>query len=295
MSININTHLFTETGTDSDALNVLGTLVHRFPDEGEYLVSVTRKDNHVGERLIVVDDEYHSRQATIDLSSIDSELDVADGDCSCEAEEFQCIRPDGYVVFHVASGPGGYSVVVDPLAERDVREFDSGELTEYDRFAATLMRPGTYTMRNHIHDTKGTIEVAYPDPDGDRPDTPVTVTCTDDEFDPAAVDVVPAQGLVFDIEDPSHVQIELEKPHERATEDADGPGAIRSPRPDRGGQSRLSPDELSIDELETELTAINRRRELRSLLLTERAGENRNGAIRAINDRLRELDRSEGG
>ena len=43
--VRLNRHLFTETGTDSGALTVLGTVVHRFPDPGDYLV-VIGSDDH---------------------------------------------------------------------------------------------------------------------------------------------------------------------------------------------------------------------------------------------------------
>lgn len=289
MALDINTRLFAETGTDSDALNVLGTLVHRFPDEGEYVASVTRGGDLVGEELLVVDDEYHARQATIDLASVGSPLDDDRPDCTCEGEDYQCIRPDGFGVFHVGRGRGGYSVRIDPLAERDVREFDSGELDEYDRFAAGLLRPGTYVVRNRVQGVTGEVEVAYPDPDADRPDEPVTVTATESGFEPTAVEMVPGQGLVFDVQAPSHLQIELEQPHERATADPDEGAVGRQARADPHDQARVNPDDLSIADLQRELSGMHRRNELRSVLLAERASKNRDGAIEAIRARLEEV------
>lgn len=294
MPVNINKHLFTETGTDCNALNVLGTLVHRFPDVGDYLVSVTRNGSPVGERLIVVSEENHSRQASVDLSTIDSGINSNSRDCSCEAEEVQCIRPDGYGVFHVSSGPGGYSTVINPLAERDVQEFDSEELTEYDRFAVVLMRPGTYVMRNLLTDDTGTVDVAYPNPDTERPDDPVTVTCSENGFDPAAVDLVPAQGLVFDIETSSHVQVELKEPHERATEEPNPSSGNRRIRPVSRIQSQLDPGELTVEELKKELDATNRENVLRGFLSKELANKGRKGAIEAIKARIHTVSSSEG-
>lgn len=289
MSTQLNKHLFSATRTASNDLTVLGTLVHRFPDDGDYLVSVSQNGEPVGERLVVVDEEYHSRQATIDLAAVDSAIDQEDRDCGCEGESFHCIRPDGHVTFHVSSGPGGYDVVVDPLAERDVREFEGNELTEYDHFAATLLRPGTYTMRNTLAETEGEITVAYPDPDRDRPSEAARVTASDDGFEPESVDVVPAQGVVFEMDDPARIVVELDEPHEDAREDVSDAGRSQLARDSIRATPSFDPAELTVDEVETELEAVSRRSELRSLLLTERAGENRRGVVRAIRNRYAEL------
>lgn len=291
MSTNMNNHLFTATGTASAALNVLGTLVHRFPDEGEYLVTATREDVLVGETIVVVDEAYHSRQVTLDVSELDDSVEASSGNRSCEAEDVHCIRPDGYGVFHVASGPGEYRVSIESFEERDVHELDSTELSEYDRFAATLMRPGTYTMRNKTQNVSGTIEVAYPDVDAGPgiPEDAVEVTSTAAGFEPATVEVEPTQGIIFDIRDPSHIQIELEEPHERATEDPGRPTQNHPDGPDRSDKVRPDPNELTLEDLVTELSAINRPTQLHAMLTAERTDKNRDEAIRHIKQRLQEV------
>lgn len=300
--LKLNRHLFTETGTDSGALNVLGTLVHQFPDEGDYVVDIMKDGDPVGRRLIVVSDDHHAIQATIDLSSLadgDSGCDCTDM-CSCEAEDYDCIREDGYAVFTVASGAGGYAVQIASLDERDVEEFDGAGLTDYDTFAAVLMRPGTYAMYNRLTGDEGEVTVVYPDPDRGRKAVrePVEVSIGDGGLDPAAVELHPGQGLVFRIETTARVAIELEEPHERAVEEPTTSTTIsRRPRGPGSGMRRIEPrfdpGNLSVDELEAELENVRGRAELRALLLAERRDRDRSTAREVIRRRLRDLDRGE--
>ena len=139
----LNRYLFTETGADSAALNLLGTLVHRSPDEGDYLIRVRRDDELVGSRLVAVSDDYHTIQATYDLASFDDAgaSDDPNG-CSCEGD-FDCIREDGVAVFHVGAGPGGYAVTVDPVGERrERREVSHCAPVADDLVPGLLLPPG---------------------------------------------------------------------------------------------------------------------------------------------------------
>ena len=307
-TLRLNRHLFTETGTDSGALNVLGTVVHQFPDEGDYVVEVTREGEPVGRRLLVVSDDYHSVQADFDLAAFgpttaegadDCDCGGVGGrDCDCEGEPYTCIREDGFGVFHVGRGPGGYAVVVDPVGERrEAREFDSTELAEDDTFAAVLMRPGKYVVRNRETGDEGSVTVTYPDPDRGREAVrePVAVECTDEGFDPAEAELHPGQGLVFTVETPARIQIELVEPHERATDDA-RPVRVSNPRRPglaargRRRQSRVDPGDLSTADLKPRLESVTSPLELRAVLAAERRGQNRAGAKRAIARRLAELE-----
>lgn len=309
-TLRVNRHLFTETGTDSASLNVLGTLVHQFPDEGDYVVEVSRDDQLLGSRLLVVSDEYHAVQADFDLSTFGepragTEADDCDctGPCTCEAQEHTCIREDGYAVFYVGRGPGGYTVTVDPVGERrEAREFDSTKLGEDDTFAVVLLRPGTYAVRNPLADAATSVVVTYPDPEKGKEAVrqPVPIECTEDGFEHEreALEVHPGQGLVFDIGTPSRVVVELREPDERATEGG-GPGRVRMVNPNRPSLSgrrrrlrpRVDPTERSVEELESALASVTNVSEVRAVLAAERRGENRSTAVEAIGRRLRELER----
>lgn len=305
--LRINRHLFTETGTDSGSLNVLGTLAHQFPDEGDYLIEVSRDGRVLGSRLLVVSDEYHALQADFDLSTFGPGAGAGEdcdctGACTCEGQGYDCVREDGYAVFYVGRGPGGYAVTVDPVGERrEAREFDSQELVEDDTFAAVLLRPGTYAAVNRATGDEARVVVTYPDPERgpEAVREPVTVECADDGFDPAGIEIHPGQGLVFRIGTPSRIVIELREPHEKAADDG-RPGTVRVANPRRPPLSgsrrtirpRFDPSELPVDDLEAELRSVTGVTEARAVLAAERRGKDRSTAVDAIRRRLDELERA---
>lgn len=290
----LNHYLFEETGTDSAELNVLGTLIHRFPDEGDYVIEVRRGDTLVGSRLLAVSDDYHTLQVTYDLSAFG---DTGECDCrpkcSCEGD-FDCIREDGAAVFHVGSGPGGYSVTVDPVGERrERREFDSGELAEDDAFSALLLRPGSYTAKNTLGDASAELTVNYPDGrTGAANQDAIVVTVTDDGFEPAEVEMDPGRGVSFVVETEARIVIELDEPHEKATDDLDRRRPSR--RSDRIAVTSVTPFDPSdhtASEIESEVATINTATELRAVLLAERRGDNRKTVVETIRNRIRDVSR----
>ena len=290
----LNRYLFTETGADSAALNVLGTLVHRFPDEGDYLIRVRRGDELVGSRLLAVSDDYHTIQTTYDFASFD---DAGAGDdpdgCSCEGD-FDCIREDGVAVFHVGAGPGGYSVTVDPVGERrERREFDSDELVEDDLFSVLLLRPGQYTARNEVDGAEMAVTVRDPDgrTDAARRDAAL-VTVDDDGFDTEAIELDPARGLSFLIEDPARIVVDLDTADERGGDGvAPTKAGRRSPTLTVGSVVPFDPTDHSPSEVETRLEDVRNASDLRALLVAERRGNNRRTVVAGMREKLRETVR----
>lgn len=289
----LNRYLFTETGTDSAALNVLGTLVHRFPDEGDYMIEVYRDDAFVGSRLLAVSHGYHTVQVTYDLATFGDDGCECVSACSCE-DDFDCLREDGVAVFHVGTGPGGYSVRVDPVGERrERREFDSDELTEDDIFAALLLRPGAYTVRNERDGAGAEVAVRYPD--GEHRATTrdaVEITVSDDGFEPSTIEIDPARGLSFIIETAARIVVELDEPHDRAGEDTETrPSIRRAPRLAIGSAVPFDPSEYTHADIESEVADITNPMELRALMLAERRGENRKTVVRTLRKRIRNASR----
>ncbi|MBB6646483.1 hypothetical protein [Halobellus ruber] len=290
----LNRYLFTETGADSAAVNVLGTLVHRFPDEGDYLIRVRRDGELVGSRLLAVSDDYHTIQATYDLASFDDADAGSDPEgCSCEGE-FDCIREDGVAVFHVGSGPGGYSITVDPVGERrERREFDSDELVEDDLFSVLLLRPGRYTARNEVDGAEVAVTVRYPDGriDAARQDAEL-VTVDDEGFDAEAIELDPARGVSFLIEAPARIVVELDAADERAGDDV-GPTKVgrRSPTLTVGSVVPFEPADFSEREVEAQLENVTSANDLRALLVAERRGNDRSTVVEAMRGKLRDTVR----
>ena len=290
----LNRYLFTETGSDSAAVNVLGMLVHRFPDDGDYVIEVHRDDTFVGSRLLAVSHDYHTVQVTYDLVTFGTDSDCGCKRlCSCE-DEFDCIREDGVAVFHVGSGPGGYSVTVEPVGERrERREFDSDELTEDDIFSVLLLRPGVYTARNERTDGSAEITVRYPDGDRQAASRDATeITVTDDGFEPSTVEIDPARGVSFIIETAARIVVELDESHERAADDMDSTSSVRRPpRLTIGSAVPFDTSERTHADIESAVASLTNPMELRALLLAERRGENRKTVVRTLRKRIRDTSR----
>lgn len=213
----VNRHLFTQTSVDSGALTMLGVVIHRFPEPGEYLGVVERGAEERTFRLRV-DESSRGMQANVDLATLDRGHSHGD-DCSCKdketgADPIFVVNPNGYVVFHVSSGHGGYVVRVGRLERPEAALFDSTQLEGDDLFAVTLIRPGTYSVRNLAGEARGEIVVSYPKlgEQPHRPDEPVEIVCTEKAFRPARIRIQAAQGQLYRFRAPSRIAIELVEP-----------------------------------------------------------------------------------
>jgi len=290
----LNYDLFEATGTDSAELNVLGTLIHRFPDEGDYMIEVRQGDTVVGTRLLAVSGDYHTLQATYDLSAFGDTTECDCGPtCSCE-DDFDCIREDGVAVFHVGSGPGGYAVTVDPVGERrERREFDSDELVEDDVFSALLLRPGSYVAKNTLGDASAEMTVNYPDgQSGAANQDAIVVTVTDDGFEPAEIEMDPGRGVSFIVETEARIVVELDEPHEKTTDDTERKRPPQhSDRIDITSAIPFDPSGRTPAEIESKVGSINTATELRAVLLAERRNDNRKTVVETLRNRIRDVSK----
>jgi hypothetical protein len=226
--VRVNHRLFTQTSVDSGSLTMLGVVIHRFPEPGDYLGAVERGSETRSFRLRV-DAGSSAMQADVDLATLGTAPISAD-DCGCKGppspdDRVVVVNPAGYVVFYVSSGAGGYVVRVGRLEHPDAAVFDSTRLGTDDLFAVTLIRPGTYSVRSVGGEARGEIVVAYPraGEQPHRPDRPVEIVCTEKAFRPAKIKVQAAQGQLYRFRAPSRIAIELSEPD-------DGPGRTRPRR-----------------------------------------------------------------
>ena len=228
MKAYINHHLFTQTGVDSGSLTMHGAVVRNFPVPGQYSGTVFRGTRTVGHFQLSVQKDSPAMQVNIDLASLSP---TASEGCGCKSMCHEKGRlfeasPKGYVVFHVSRGAGGYAVHVGPMeAEHKAASFDSRELKEGDLFAATLIRPGTYSVMNINTKARGEIVVAYPAPGKElhRPPEAVSIECTENALKPSKVRIEAAQGQVYRFKVRSRIKIELVTPD-------DGAGGARPSR-----------------------------------------------------------------
>lgn len=224
----INWHLFTQTSLDSGSLTSLGAVIHNFPKPGEYLGTILQKEEDVGSFHLTVDEECPAMQVDIDLATLHQSAPEC---CESELGKRFVVNPKGYAVFYVSRGPGGYAVRVGRLSgESEAELFDSRELKEGDLFAATLIRPGSYSVTNVNTKAKGEIVVGYPKIGklSYHPPRPLSIESTKNELrlDKTRTDQVrigAAQGLVFHFRTLSRIKIELVRPD-------DGPERISRPK-----------------------------------------------------------------
>jgi hypothetical protein len=237
MKLTFDQNLFTQTGLDSGALNMLGVVTHSLSEPGHYRGSVYRGSENIAAFYILADKNSPVAQANIDLSTLDPSIidapsrgidDQGPGCCGdshgSTTTQFT-VNPKGYVVFHVSAGAGGYAVMVRRATEDpNAKIFDSRELSEGDVFSASIIRPGTYSVENVLTNAKGQVIVAYPrrGETAYRPPRPVVLHCSANEIEPERADLQPGQGIIFQFKVRSRIKIELLRAD-------DGPGTPLGP------------------------------------------------------------------
>jgi hypothetical protein len=221
MNLTFDQNLFTQVGLDSGSLTILGSVIHSFHEPGEYRGSVHKAEGGQAIFYVSVDKNSPAAHVNIDLASLREYSDSTQKECCDDSGENRfTVNPKGYVVFHVSSGSGGFSVHVR-RAEEDPKEkvFNSQELSEGDIFSAAMIRPGTYSVVNRLAKAKAKVVVSYPEigKTAYRPPAPMRVQVGPRGFEPAVIALKPGQGLIFDVKAPARIVIELAKAD-------DGPG-----------------------------------------------------------------------
>ena len=148
MSAAVQPYIFSQIGLDSGALTLLGAVVHRFADAGEYRGVATDQGGGRSVFLNTVDEKRPAVQVDVDLATLTARpatLCPCGGNHGAEPHLFASTK--AHVVFHVSGGPGGYSVHLT-RAEKgpQPKAFDTTRLDDGDIFAATILRPGLYSL-----------------------------------------------------------------------------------------------------------------------------------------------------
>jgi len=226
----INHQLIAQTVIDSGDLAMLGAVIHNFPDPGHYRVAVLSDELVVATHTLRVDENSTATQVNIDLAPpAFGTADRTASGCDCKAEKARTagdswcytVNPRGQVLFYVSRGTDGYAVQVNKVNDAKIL-FDSRQLQEGDLFAATLLRPGSYSITNVPAGYKSEVVVAYPKP-GKTPfkaPAPVSIDATksglvivsdgkEKKMDKLGIEAT--QGQLFKIKTPSRIRIELVK------------------------------------------------------------------------------------
>ncbi len=215
----MRTEAFTQIGLDSGALGALGSVVHRFEEAGTYLATVIADGREEGEVTIKVG-EGGQPALQVDLAAA-AAGNRDDGCCDERALELDV---GGYGSFYVGSGNRRYAVVVRRQGKRGI-EFDSRQLQAGDLFAATVLRPGKYLVRNeHGKGTQG-LEVRYVRRGRTKyqPAKPLKLKMGE-ALEKRVIKAGPAQGLIFEATAPTRAIVELVEP-----DDGNGDDGYRKP------------------------------------------------------------------
>jgi len=210
----MRTEAFTQIGLDSGALGALGSVVHRFEESGTYLATVFADGREEGEVTIKVG-EGGQPALQVDMAATAAH----DQNERCCEERALELDVGGYASFYVGSGNRRYAVVVRRPGKR-AAEFDSRQLQAGDLFAATVLRPGKYVVRNeHGKGTQG-LEVRYVKRGRTRyqPAKPIKLKMGE-ALEKRVIKGGPAQGLIFEATAPTRAIVELVEP-----DDGDGKG-----------------------------------------------------------------------
>jgi len=210
MQAKVNFGVLQTTELDSGALAPLGMVLHQFSKPGSYHVGIHRDGRAVAETQFQVSDQ-GPMQLNIDLSKVT----VTAGDCDCKPTHTVAptVSPEGYVLFHVSRG-AGYSATV--VGEGQQVLFDSTRLGDGDMFAASLLEPDKYEMENRENGAKGEIIVSLTDEDARRLKGIETqiVDCGAKMFEPARVNLISSQGIVFRVKGSARIVLKKNGKHQ---------------------------------------------------------------------------------
>lgn len=227
MNLIFDKKLFTQVGLDSGSLTMLGSVVHSFSEPGEYRGTAAKAKGGQAVFYISVDKSSAVLQANIDLASLLEYSEATQKEYSNDKQNHFTVNPKGYVVFHVSGGSGGFSIQVHRVEDDPKKKgFNSKELDAGDIFAASILRPGKYSVANLLQKTKADVIVSYPKigKTAYRPPDPVRVQVSPSGFEPKNIRLDPGQGLVFDVKARTRIVIELDKPD-------DGDGVVKKTLP----------------------------------------------------------------
>ena len=224
----INRHLFSQNNIDSGSITMHSTVVHKFSEPGEYLGKAVKGKEVVGQFRIIVGKrqdaaagQQKSPASPLSPTQVHVDLRQLEAPAARRLESSQAvpnrftIGADGYAVFKVSTGAGGYAVEVYKAGEKEsAKVFDSRELDGDDLLYVLVLRPGTYSVVNAITNARAELTVAYPEKGMPRNLEPIRVECGS-SFAPERLAVKPMQGIVFSFKAASRIKIDLVRPEDR--------------------------------------------------------------------------------
>ena len=229
----LNRALFINRPLDSRALGALVTLLHRFPDPGDYDLFVRREGQVVFRGPVEVVGEMvpgpepppapagAAYQINLDLAT----LGATEDGCPAPAPR---LAAGGVLGFYVSKGTSHYTVTLTRIIgeKRETVLDNATGLPAGDFFAVTLVRPGAYAVTNPMGSGRSMVKVEAPSREGYRADQVAMFQVKGDAFEPAEAAILSGQSLLFQCETAAHIVVEsvdAGPTERRATRDGERP------------------------------------------------------------------------
>jgi hypothetical protein len=236
----LNPQFLRQTQFDSAAPAGAAMVVHRFERDGEFQLSVARRDEILQRARVNVGRGTESGGAggglaegrdplaaerpspeQPDVSPLRAvALDMATLlRAGTQPPELDDLPSSGYLSI-TSSEPLPEHHLVVSAGETAEDILDTRRLGPRSIFAVTLIRPGRYRLRNVVTESEATVVVTYPTVGKTpyRPPAPLEIQSTAEGFGASTFTISPAQGIVFRFATESRIQLELVEPD-------DGPNA----------------------------------------------------------------------
>src|SRR5680860_819034 len=224
--------VFTQHRFASYSLTVLATLVHRFTETGTYQVAVSGRGRTRIDTLTVKEGAAH-RQVNIDMAKPgNAPGQLGSQGCCCEPAAGRELAPGGVVAFYASTGTGSYEVTITQLGEREKRVVLSSaeSLPAGDLFAVTLVRPGTYEVRDESSTASAEVYIWIPKGERIRTEHVELLRLGEAGFEPDSLRLHAGQSIIIECGHDARVVVELRDPEKTA-------GATR---PESGSRSNTS-------------------------------------------------------
>lgn len=205
MKTRVNTHVLETTRIDSARLGPLGMIAHQMLKAGTFVGRILSDEIEVATFLLDVVDECDKTQVDIDLAKVVPLVAARE-----HALIRYKLRREGFALFFVSKGAGGFRVIVEGVPndckeenkEGERESFDSAALALNDMFIVSLIRPGLWTARAQPSGGEAMIKVEYPTLGKVpyRPGDATVIKVTEAAMSPETAAIKPGEGIVFQIE-----------------------------------------------------------------------------------------------
>ena len=216
----INKAAFAKTAFESSTVGMLTFIAHPVAKEGNYVGNIYEGDRLMDRFFLTVSEKEKNTQVNVDLGVFNFR------DLSAQGRKTFVVQAGGYILFYNSKQDIPYRITLERVNESTKKmaaEFDTQKLNKKDLFVVSLVRPGKYIATSDKNKTVN-VDVPYPDKkvfeERNTIINPITVRLNPEGFENDEVRLLPSQGLIFQVEDPTSIAIRLEKEYTKPDKNA---------------------------------------------------------------------------